>query len=112
MLSSDTLVLAGSGMPNSSALYFQGTSSTGGGTGVAFGDGLRCAGGSIVRLGTKTNAVGVSSYPGAGDASVSVRGLVAAPGTRWYQVWYRNAAAFCTSATFNLSNALRVTWSA
>jgi hypothetical protein len=111
-LSSDTLVLAGSGMPNSSALYFQGTSRTGGGAGVAFGDGLRCAGGSIVRLGTKTNASGASSYPTAGDAPVSVRGLVAAPGTRWYQVWYRNAAAFCTSATFNLSNALLVTWSA
>jgi len=27
-----------------------------------------------------------------------------------YQVWYRNAAPFCTSATFDLTNALEV-WS-
>jgi hypothetical protein len=27
-----------------------------------------------------------------------------------YQVWYRNASAFCTPATFNLTNGLRVTW--
>jgi hypothetical protein len=37
--------------------------------------------------------------------------MVTAPGTRWYQVWYRNAAGFCTPATFNLSNAVRVDWS-
>jgi hypothetical protein len=30
---------------------------------------------------------------------------------RMYQVWYRNAAAFCTSSTFNLSNGYRVVWS-
>jgi hypothetical protein len=109
-LSADTLVLAGSGMPNSSALYFQGTGQQGGGLGAAFGDGLRCAGGTVIRLGTKANVAGASQYPAAGDPSISVRGLVAAPGTRTYQVWYRNAAAFCTAATFNLSNGLQVTW--
>ena len=31
--------------------------------------------------------------------------------TRSYQGWYRNAAAYCTSATFNLSNGLRIDWS-
>jgi hypothetical protein len=63
-LASDTLVLAASGMPESSALFFQGTLSDRGGAGVPFGDGLRCAGGSNVRLGTKLNAGGASSYPG------------------------------------------------
>ncbi len=109
-LTADTLVLRGAAMPNSSALYFQGTSAQSGGAGVAFGDGLRCAGGSVIRLGTKSNAGGASQYPVAGDASVSVRGLVTAPGSRVYQIWYRNSAAFCTSATFNLSNGLLVTW--
>jgi hypothetical protein len=111
-LSADGVVLAGSGMPNSSALYFQGTARTNGGLGQVFGDGLRCAGGSVVRLGTKANAAGASSYPGPGDLSVSVRGAVAAPGTRTYQVWYRNAAAFCTADTFNLSNGLEIVWGA
>jgi hypothetical protein len=27
-----------------------------------------------------------------------------------YQLWYRNAAAFCTPSTFNLTNGLDVTW--
>ncbi len=108
----DTLVLSGSSMPNSSALYFQGSSALGGGAGTAFGDGLRCAGGAVVRLGTKTNAAGMSQYPGAGDASVSVRGVVAAGDQRVYQVWYRNAAAFCTVSTFNVTNGVSVTWGA
>jgi hypothetical protein len=109
-LSSDTLVLAGSQMPNSSALYFQGTTQSGAGAGTVFGDGLRCAAGTVIRLGTKSNVGGASQYPAAGDTSVSVRGLVAAPGTRTYQVWYCNAAAFCSASTFNLSNGIQITW--
>jgi hypothetical protein len=109
-IASDTFVLVGSNMPNSSALYFQGTSQTAGGAGSVFGDGLRCASGSVIRLGTKTNAGGSSSYPAAGDAPVSVKGVNSAGAVRDYQIWYRNAAAFCTIATFNLSNGLQVTW--
>jgi hypothetical protein len=41
---------------------------------------------------------------------VSVKGLVTAPGVRDYQCWYRNAAAFCTPSTFNLTNGLEITW--
>jgi hypothetical protein len=111
-VSNDTLVLNGSAMPNSSALYFQGTGQAGGGTGAMFGDGLRCASGSIVRLGTKTNASGASSYPVGADPSVSVRGGLAAGDTRSYQVWYRNAAAFCSASTFNLTNGYSITWGA
>jgi hypothetical protein len=107
----DTFVLSGSGMPNSSALYFQGTLQIAGGAGVTFGDGLRCVGGTIVRLGTKTNASGASAYPAAGDASISVKGANSAGAVRDYQCWYRNAAAFCTASTFNLTNAVQVTWS-
>jgi hypothetical protein len=111
-VSADSLVLHGSGMPVSSALYFQGTTLAGAGLGTAFGDGLRCASGSVLRLATKTNFGGGSQYPGVGDASISVRGLVPpGGGTRTYQVWYRNSdPTFCTSAFFNLSNALVATW--
>jgi len=105
---SDTLALVGSGMPSSSALYFQGTSQVS----VAFGDGLRCAGGTVIRLGTKNNVGGTSQYPVAGDLSVSVRGAVSAGDVRTYQCWYRNAAAFCTASTFNLTNGVSVTWGA
>jgi hypothetical protein len=109
-LSNDDVVLAAEGMPNSSALYFQGTSRSAGGIGVVFGDGLRCAGGSIVRLATKANAVNASSYPEPGDLSLSVRGGVVAQGVRTYQVWYRNAADFCTASTFNLTNGAQIVW--
>ncbi len=111
-LTADGLVLAGVGMPNSSALYFQGTAQQNGGLGTAFGDGLRCAGGAVVRLGTKTNTAGASNYPVGADLPVSVRGAIAAPGTRHYQIWYRNAASFCQPETFNLSNGLSVAWGA
>jgi hypothetical protein len=109
-LSNDSIVLTGSGMPNSSALYIQGTAQQSGGAGIAFGDGLRCAGGSVIRLGTKANASGSSQYPGGGDPTVSVRGLVTTPGLRTYQTWYRNSAAFCTTDTFNLTNGWQITW--
>ena len=109
-LSADTVTLAGINMPNSSALYFQGTTQQLSGAGAVFGDGLRCAGGSVVRLGTRTNSAGASGYPNAGEPSVSVRGLITTPGTRTYQVWYRNSAAFCTASTFNLTNGVEITW--
>lgn len=107
----DTLVLAGTGMPNGGALYFQGTAQVNGGLGIAFGDGLRCAAGSITRLLAKINMAGASQYPQAGDPSVASLGLVTAPGLRTYQIWYRNAEAFCMPETFNLSNAVQVAWS-
>jgi hypothetical protein len=106
----DSLVLSGSQMTNASCLYFQGTSQTAGGAGAVFGDGLRCASGAVVRLKTRTNSVGSSQYPIAGDPSVSVRGGCAAGDVRTYQVWYRNAAAFCAPATFNLTNGALVVW--
>lgn len=110
-LANDSMRLTATGMPNSAALYFQGDSRVNSGAGAAFGDGLRCAGGSTVRLSTKLNASGSSSYPVLGDAPISVRGGVTAQGTRTYQVWYRNAdAAFCTAATFNLTNGVAATW--
>jgi len=109
-ISVDTLRLRGSGMPNSSALYFQGTTQSSGGAGAIFGDGLRCASGVIARLGTKSNAAGASQYPTVGDPPVHVRGMCQAGDFRTYQVWYRNAANFCTPSTFNLTNGAAITW--
>jgi hypothetical protein len=111
-LSNDTLVLHGSQMPNTSALYFQGTLAQNGGNGATFGDGKRCAGGTTTRLGEKNNVMGASYYPSPGNLPVSSAGSVTSPGTRTYQVWYRNAATYCTAATFNLTNGVEVTWGA
>jgi hypothetical protein len=106
-----SVTLLGNQMPNSSCLYFQGTTRHNGGNGAAFGDGLRCAGGSIIRLDTEANVSGASQYPNPTQPTpISIRGNVTSPGTRTYQAWYRNAANFCTAATFNLSNGLEITW--
>jgi hypothetical protein len=109
-LAADSVVLSTQGTPNSGVLYFQGTAQVGGGLGSAFGDGLRCAGGSVLRLGTKIAVGGQSAYPAAGEQSITVRGQVTAPGTRNYQAWYRNSAAFCTPSGFNLGNGLEIVW--
>lgn len=107
-LSSDTVVLSATQLPpTTTALFFQGSSAL---NGLAFGDGLRCAGSNTLRLGTKVASGGACSYPQAGDPSVSVRGQVTSIGTRAYQLWYRNAAAFCTAATFNLTNGVSILW--
>jgi hypothetical protein len=109
-VSADTIALIGTAMPNSSALYFQGTAQQTGGAGAVFGDGLRCVSGSIIRLGTKANASGGSSYPSGAELPVSVRGACLPGDTRHYQIWYRNSAAFCSVSTFNLSNGYTVVW--
>ena len=110
-LSGDTVSLAGTGMPSGSALYFQGTTQLAGGLGNAFGDGLRCVGGTTVRLAIKTNSgAGSSSFPVGADPLVSVKGGVAAGDVRYYSIWYRDSASFCTANTYNLTNGWALSW--
>jgi hypothetical protein len=109
-VSNDSVVLVSTGTPDSSVLFFQGTQSVNGGAGSVFGDGLRCAGGSVARLKTLSATAGEARVPGPLDPPLSLMGGVAAPGTYYYQAWYRNAAAFCTSATFNLTNGYKLDW--
>ncbi|MBL8858213.1 MAG: VCBS repeat-containing protein [Planctomycetes bacterium] len=109
-LAGDTLALQGTLMPNGPTLYFQGSGQAAGGSGFAFGDGLLCMGGSIIRLGVVFNVGGASTYPSGVLLPVSVQGAIGGPGTYNYQGWYRDAAVFCTASTFNLTNGLTVNW--
>jgi hypothetical protein len=99
--------------PTTTALFFQGNNKVNSGNGAQFGDGLLCVNGSVIRLGQKVTSGGAADY-GAGvgsDPLVSVRGMVPGTGaTRRYQTWFRNAAAFCTPSTFNLTNGLEIVW--
>ncbi|MBL8861006.1 MAG: hypothetical protein JNK02_03260 [Planctomycetes bacterium] len=106
----DSFGLQAFNLPGSTTcLFFQGTSSSP--AGVPFGDGLRCVAGTVTRIAAKTAASGIATYPEPGDLPISVKGLVPAVGAeRAYQVWYRNAAAFCTPSTFNVSSGIRVRW--
>jgi len=111
-LTADALVLHATGMPpNTTALFFQGTEQVNGGGGTVFGDGLRCAGGAVRRLGTKlVSNAGRAVFPDAGDSPISLAGQVTSPGLRTYQAWFRVAQDFCTPATFNLTNGWEIQW--
>lgn len=112
------LVLHGSGMPGTvPSIMFQGTGleTTAGSPptwGLPFGDGVRCAGGSIQRMEVKFNVGGASQYPEGGDLAIAVKGAIPPGGgvTRYYQCWFRDPVGVCTGAGFNVSNALKVVW--
>jgi hypothetical protein len=104
----DSLVLtAERSTPNQPGLFFQGQTAVGGGGGLAFGDGLRCAGTAVVRLQTR-----VADASGAVATSVAIgaAGGVQPGDTRRYQWWYRDPAASPCGAQFNLSSALELVW--
>lgn len=107
----DTVVLTCSEMPTFAyCVFLKGNVET---LGTPFGDGVRCADGTLIRLRFRLSNLGVSSYPQPGDPPLSVRGLTP-PGSGAlgvYQTYYRNAAAmFCPPQTFNVSNGWRVIW--
>jgi hypothetical protein len=111
VIGADSLVLSGSGLvPNQPGLYFQGNNAVGGGAGVVFGDGIRCAGGGVIRLG-----VAVADGTGASSTapfltSISVKGGVTAGDLRHYQLWYRDPAGSPCGSLFNLTNGYSVQW--
>ncbi|MCY2960970.1 MAG: hypothetical protein NTY35_12470 [Planctomycetota bacterium] len=107
----DTIALETSGLPATTmVLFVKGSAALGAGT--VFGDGLRCVGGALVRLGTQLSAAGIARHPGPGSPPVSVGGStpIGSGATAYYQSYYRNSMNFCTSATFNLSNGVVIRW--
>ncbi len=108
-LSHDSLRLHARDMGSTTVLFFQGTAPIAGGAGIVFGDGLRCVGGTVTRLGASITS-GEATIPGQGDESLSVKGG-AFPGlTIYYQGWYRDSSGACMAEPFNLTNAVEVTW--
>jgi hypothetical protein len=90
--------------PTAPVLMFQGTGLFAFGTGTPLGDGMLCVGGTLTRL-------GVAFANGSGNGSLNFAPVGVVSGDiRFYQGWYRDSAAFCTSATFNLTNAFGTVW--
>ncbi|MBI5364141.1 MAG: VCBS repeat-containing protein [Planctomycetes bacterium] len=114
LVAHDTLTLTVSGLPPTTLVHFlQSDTAENGGAGVVFGDGLLCVGGTLRRLAVRQASAGVAELGAGALPAVSLAQLGALPpqgGTRIYQARYRNVANFCTSATFNTSNAWRVVW--
>ena len=109
-ISANNLKLTAVGLdPGKPGLYFQGNNRVAGGSGVHFGDGLRCAGGGVIRL-----QVRMASDTGESQttASISTIGGVQPGDVKRYQIWYRDPNTSPCGGLFNLSNGMEVTWSA
>jgi hypothetical protein len=105
-------------LPAALSIVMQGNAFVG--SGLVYGQGVRCAGGATKRLFVKTAVAGSITAPdfGAGDPTVSARsaakGDVIRPGqSRWYLVYYRDPIVLggCpASSTFNATQTGQVTW--
>jgi hypothetical protein len=103
-LAADDLGFDATGLlPAQPALLFVGENAVNGGNGIAFGDGLRCAGLNVVRLGVMLpDAAGAASWgPGLGAL-----GGWSSGDTRYFQAWYRDPIGSPCGAGFNLSNGM------
>ncbi len=119
-LSSDSLVFTTSGeKPTATSVLMQGTSLVA--AGATYGQGVRCVGGTLKRLFTKTAVLGSITAPdfAAGDPTVSARSAakgdpISAGTSRWYLVFYRDPTVLggCPSgSTFNATQTGQVVWS-
>jgi hypothetical protein len=107
-VSNDDLAFSASGLlPSQPALLFSGTTANNGGLGIPFGDGLRCAGGAVLRHGTQTpDSNGDVNWP----TGLAVANGWAAGDTRYFQTWYRDPIGSPCGAGFNLSQGISVTF--
>jgi hypothetical protein len=117
-LSTDSVVFATSGeKPTAASIVLQGDAFAA--SGFVFGQGIRCAAGTLKRLYTKTAVGGSITAPQPGDPTVSARSAalgdaISAGQSRWYLVYYRdpNVLGGCPAAsTFNATQTGQVAWS-
>ena len=105
-LSQFDLMFHGAGLiPNQSTILFQGNSALSNGNGLLFGDGLRCVGVNVRRLGIlPADGAGAATWFPAlfGNPNWS-------PGdVRRFQIWYSDPFGSPCGAGFNLSNAVEI----
>jgi hypothetical protein len=111
-VAADALMLVVTGLPPSSPVLFVQSATSSPSTGaLPFGDGVVCLTGSLARLAVRSAQFGSAQLGTASDPRISQLGFVPASGaTVRYQAVYRNAANYCTSDTFNMSNSIAVQW--
>jgi len=110
-LAADDLEFESSQLPvGQPVLLFVGINQLNGGLGVPFGNGLRCAGGQVRRLGVRfTDGAGRAAW----GPSMGADGWNPAPTvgeTRAFQAWYRDPVDSACGSTFNLTNGYAVTF--
>ena len=113
-VTADTITLSiALAKPRATCTFVQADGAVAGG-GRTLGHGVGCLVGSVRRLATRSaDAAGFASYGYgiAGDPPASVGGAIPPTGgTRYYQVWYRDGASFCTGEPFNLTSGIVLAW--
>jgi hypothetical protein len=104
----DDLRLQVSGLlPGQPALLFAANNSLAGGSGLLFGDGLRCAGGGAVRLGVRSSSSLGEATWGPGLAAAAAWG---GGQTRRFQCWYPDPVGSPCGSGFNFSSAVEVSF--
>jgi hypothetical protein len=118
--SNDEVVLISSGeLPSVLTIFLQGNVLNT--NGVLFGDGVRCAAGTLKRLYAKSASGGVAHAPWIGDPSITTRSTTLGDPifplsgqVRYYQAYYRDPdLTFCAAPTgnsWNVSSMLTITW--
>ena len=106
MAANDTLLEA-TGVSNNFGIFFGANNQVNGGNGNPLNDGLRCAGGGLVRLSPPAMATGNQmTLP----APVQTLDTGAASGvTRRYQYWFRTPGGPCGQMA-NLTNGYEIVW--
>lgn len=117
VLGNDALLLNATGtLATSSCVFLQGTLAV---APVAFGDGLRCTGGTLKRIAVKSAVSGGVSYPVGSELGIRARSAqlgdnITAGSVRRYQVYYRDPTTnFCPAPvgnTWNVTNGVEVSW--
>ncbi|MDE0892599.1 MAG: hypothetical protein OSB14_10495 [Planctomycetota bacterium] len=107
-VSADSVILRATNLlPGQPCLFFQGNNAINSGDGVTFGDGLRCAGGAVIRLEV--------SFPDSNgnaetSSSIAAKGACTAGDVKRYQSWYRDPQSSPCGSSFNLTNGYEITW--
>jgi hypothetical protein len=115
-LSADTLGFVTAGeKPTATSILLSGTTRS---NGLAFGQGVRCAGGVLKRLYVAAASGGSVTLPAVGNLSVSARHAalndpIVAGDHRYYMVYYRDPSVLGScgaTATFNGTDSVDVSW--
>ena len=106
-IGANDLNLTASGISNNFGIFFGAANQVNGGAGNPLNDGLRCAGGALVRLIPPTMAAGNSATTPSPVATLDTG--AAAGVTRRYQYWFRTPAGPCGNQA-NLTNGYEVVW--
>ena len=93
-------------IPSEPVLLFVGNNAVASGAGITFGDGLRCAGGGVRRLGVRfCDSAGSASW----GAGIGAAGGWSAGDVQRFQGWYRDTGGPC-GTTFNLTQGVELTF--